>query len=59
MLYQVRVHPDGSTVLEYASDRIETIFGLTRADVAGHPGALWSRVDPADRTALISSRSTD
>ena len=54
MLYQVRVHPDGSSTLEYASDCLESIFGVTGAQIAAQPGVMWSRVDPADLPRIQS-----
>lgn len=55
MLYQVCVHPDGSMSMQYATDRVTSLFGLTFAEVADDPEVLWARVHPDDLAPLRES----
>jgi len=48
MLYQMRVEPDGTTSVPYASAGIGDLFGFTPEQVAEDATAMWERVDPAD-----------
>ena len=55
MLYQMRVAPDGSTSVPYASAGISSMFGFTPADVAEDASPMWERVDPADASVAQES----
>lgn len=62
MLFQLTVHPDGSSAVPYASDRMADLFGITPAEVTTDATRMWQRVVPEDvervRSLLGSAMST-
>lgn len=48
LLYQVRVRPDGSFAVPYASERLKSLFGVAPAEVAEDAAALMALVAPED-----------
>ena len=55
MLFQYRIHPDGSTALPYVSDRLAKHFSLDPRAAADNADDLWDLVEVDDREAAATS----
>ena len=55
MLFQYRIHPDGSTTLPYVSDRLAEHFSIDPRTVADNADDLWDLVEAEDREAAATT----
>lgn len=55
MVYQYLQHADGSSCFLYASQGLQTVYGLTPDEVAVSAHKVFERLHPADRQRVIDS----
>jgi len=55
LIYQFRLHPDGSACLPYASEAIREIYRVNPDDVRDNASAIFSAIHPDDRDGVSAS----
>jgi PAS domain S-box-containing protein len=52
LIYQMERMPDGTARFHYISAGVESLWGVTAAEVYADPESVWSRIHPEDRPAF-------
>lgn len=52
LIYQMERLPDGTARFRYISAGVESLWGVSPAEVYANPEAVWSRMHPEDRPAF-------
>ncbi|WP_200180452.1 PAS domain-containing hybrid sensor histidine kinase/response regulator [Ectothiorhodospira mobilis] len=55
LIYQYRLHPDGTAALPYASNAVHALYGLSPEEATGDINCLFERIHPEDRQGFQDS----
>lgn len=55
VVYERTMHPDGRVELTYLSSTLETLCGITPAEIMAHPHTVMEHIHPDDRSAYAEA----